>query len=643
MIEQDNVKLISFSKVLAMQYSVREAAVLQYLAYVISKDRTFQGIEEEGKRWFYHTEDQLLEALPFCKNVRTVVDKLVKKGVLLKKHFPYTHNVCYYTFNNEEVLKEALLNKIYFDVEIAKKFGQCGENVAIVYAWFVQVIKMRQLKNKKDTSAYASPGYIAQDLPFLAKMTIWRAIGALIEGKYIQRIGSARDPRYCLAGQQSEENAVPNKADIVPIYTGTALNVIGTNQSNCGHKKNNAITDYAYSITNDAMRLYSSNKSSMETKVEFRYGDKRPRFAEDGSAGPSNLSCAAARAENDKIDTDVKSNAPRPLLIPTSSLTDEVLKAEPNEDVLDVTLKNFAPLKNNYTTSVCGNSLLTNLFYNLLSYDFKNEHIKNYPLNYVSKYLGKLMQEDCYFDYTGILPKNEKSNRCATLILEAIHTFNLYGIAYELTETDIRVAANFLHHYPKISTEAIMVVLQFILAEHQDFHKDYPEKPIGEDYDICASYPKLKLQLKAHQCVTLQYLFNYFGYFLYRAVQVEHPDCLDDLNVRAFYEPLNSVEPDFAVILNDVFDSVQKVANEFGPLAVRFEICVDYRNELISASSLLSPLRKTQNVDECATWQLNDENIGQSLSLDFFVWAQKVILAVNPQLLPDHTNMLARG
>jgi hypothetical protein len=89
-------------------------------------------------------------------------------------------------------------------------------------------------------------------------------------------------------------------------------------------------------------------------------------------------------------------------------------------------------------------------------------------------------------------------------------------------------------------------------------------------------------------------------------------------------------------VITEILDCLQQVANEFGPLALRLDLCEAYRKHFITRYSQLTELRQNQTADEAQYWQLTDDVLHMPLTLAFYDWATKLVAKLNPQLLPDH-------
>ena len=84
----------SFNIAVAMEYGVLEAVIIRNFQYWISKNKANKSHFINDHYWTYNSISALQELFPYAttKKVRSCIDKLVEKGVLIKGHFSENPN-----------------------------------------------------------------------------------------------------------------------------------------------------------------------------------------------------------------------------------------------------------------------------------------------------------------------------------------------------------------------------------------------------------------------------------------------------------------------------------------------------------------------------------------------------------------------
>lgn len=100
------VDIYSFNGKVAQEYGVPEAIFLNNLKFWITHNKANGKNMREGRTWSYNTFEAFAEMFPFWteRQIRTIVDKLVEKGVILKENRFNRHKndrTNWYAFVNE--------------------------------------------------------------------------------------------------------------------------------------------------------------------------------------------------------------------------------------------------------------------------------------------------------------------------------------------------------------------------------------------------------------------------------------------------------------------------------------------------------------------------------------------------------------
>ena len=100
-----------FNVELAIQYGVHEAILIAHFQYWINKNKKLGINIKDGRTWTYQTREDIAAHFPYftCKQVRTITDNLVKKGVLIKGKYNQKgfDKTIWYAFINENMFTSA--------------------------------------------------------------------------------------------------------------------------------------------------------------------------------------------------------------------------------------------------------------------------------------------------------------------------------------------------------------------------------------------------------------------------------------------------------------------------------------------------------------------------------------------------------
>lgn len=662
---------VSFSKAVAEKYSIRRAVLLEYLAFNLHNPNCEK--DDEGNPWFKHSVTQFEAKLPFIKNAKVLLNKFVKDGVLKKGRIDTHTRTNYYAFADIEVRDAACSekDKFYFNTEVALDCPKGGETSATVYNWFKTVIACRSKKDPKFDGLEVGSKWIHHDLPFITRNTIKNAIRELVERQYLTQEAGETGSIYRLvtSPNDSEEtkcggidvltggNNIPIKgqphteggSDIsIKIGGSDVLTILSAVPMGCSDVLEGG-SDTPTKVKDVPIYINQHNPNVNNQRLNSDTSPNKEVIPPLGAASFSHFevtSCGRPSISKPSCEPLTPSNAITPNLGSSPSPSPKLsLKHIPdyliacgkgtttNSSKISVSMLN---LLEGYSTDVNPDSILTNMFYNVLVHDFGElENKQDFSFSYVSRYFGKFESTDHdIYDVERILPADKTLARYGNVLLSCIRQFNHHGIPFELGNPDLKALCNFLTRFPDESPENIVSVLEAVLVHRELFMKHCPPTSETGSYSI-SSYPGLGRDLKTLHCTTLRYFFTYYHFFLTTAAKWNQLDisCYTSINPDQ-YKCKNS---DYLArhvqleLFNGVKKVAQHVANRLGRLAFRVEACLAFRETLLSGTE-----GNASSLNQCSSdvdiWGLSHEKYTQPMSIEFYIWATKVAKQLNAPL-----------
>jgi DNA-binding MarR family transcriptional regulator len=159
---------IRYSKQIAKEHGIKEAIILQFIAFNATKHKR----DNFGSWWFFHSITDIAEhykGVISRSAVHRIINKLVKNGILIMRRNA-RHRTTSYAFVDDEVRKICLAESdpIYFDIEHAK--------IGIAEAILINNISYWIIRNKEIDATYKW-----HPIPVSSRQMIYRALEKLIE------------------------------------------------------------------------------------------------------------------------------------------------------------------------------------------------------------------------------------------------------------------------------------------------------------------------------------------------------------------------------------------------------------------------------------------------------------------------------
>ncbi len=96
----------TFDADVAMEFGVNEAVLIHNLQFWVLRNRANNKHTYEGRVWTYNSVSAFADLFPFwtARQIRTILDKLIAKKVIMKGRFNSTHydRTCWYCFTEED-------------------------------------------------------------------------------------------------------------------------------------------------------------------------------------------------------------------------------------------------------------------------------------------------------------------------------------------------------------------------------------------------------------------------------------------------------------------------------------------------------------------------------------------------------------
>ncbi len=148
----------SFDIYLAKEHSIEEAILIHHFLFWVHKNMRMKKNLKEGRTWVYQTLDEIASHYPYMNkdSVHRYIDKLCKKGILLKGNFNKTKfdRTVWYAFNNEEMF--TVLRKCKIDMQKCEMDGALTQNPEGRTAISIYDIDAKQML-KEDTKSSSLP------------------------------------------------------------------------------------------------------------------------------------------------------------------------------------------------------------------------------------------------------------------------------------------------------------------------------------------------------------------------------------------------------------------------------------------------------------------------------------------------------
>lgn len=122
----------SFNTTFASIYGVHEAILISHFQYWINYNKRLNRNFKDGRTWTYQTRKEIAAWFPYFteKQVRTVIDNLIKKEVIVKGNYN-NHNfdkTVWYAFKNEEIFTSAQMGHRATDQPVSPS-AQMGQPI----------------------------------------------------------------------------------------------------------------------------------------------------------------------------------------------------------------------------------------------------------------------------------------------------------------------------------------------------------------------------------------------------------------------------------------------------------------------------------------------------------------------------------